>query len=249
MIADCLIKNASEASRSRKIKDIRVGLGYICTMLESGECGLAYSFRNELGHCCSVLAQAGDLIGKKCEELIPWLKEKDLLRAAVGLSVVNAVLNDRSHENEAGNVIKAIKMNKDETFGMVGDFKPILPFVRKQTDNIYVFERIPQEKNGLYPDKDIPRYLTECDVVVVTGTSIINNTIDDVLRFCSKAREVFIVGPSTPLSPESFIEHNVTCLAGTVVTAPDKMLRIISQGGGTMQMKPASKHVLVKVGR
>lgn len=247
MITANLMKNAADVSRNRKIKDIRVGLGYICTMLESGECGLAYSFRNELGHCCSVLAQAGDLIGKQCEEIIPWLGEKDLLKAAVGLSVINALLNDRSRESETGNIVKSIEIRKGETFGMVGDFKPILSFVRKQTENIYVFERIPQEKDGLYSDKDIPRHLPDCDVVLITGTSIINNTIDDVLSFCSKAREVFIVGPSTPLHPESFMGHNVSILAGTVVTDPEKMLRIISQGGGTMQMKPASKHVLVNV--
>ncbi len=247
MITANLMKNAADGSRNRKIKDIRVGLGYICTMLESGECGLAYSFRNELGHCCSVLAQAGDLIGKQCEEIIPWLVEKDLLKAAVGLSVINALLNDRSRETETGNIVKAIEIRKGETFGMVGDFKPILSFVRKQTENIYVFERIPQEKDGLYSDKDIPRHLPDCHVVLITGTSIINNTIDDVLSFCSKAREVFIVGPSTPLHPESFMGHNVSILAGTVVTDPEKMLRIISQGGGTMQMKPASKHVLVNV--
>lgn len=247
MITVDLMESAVGASQNRKIKDIRVGLGYICTMIESGECGLAYSFRSELGHCCSVLAQAGDLIGKECEEIIPWLKDKNLLKAAVGLSVINAVLNDRFHESDTGNVVKAIEMGKDETFGMVGYFEPIIPFVKKQTENIYVFERIPEKQEGLYPDKDIPQYLPECDVVVITATSIINNTIDEILPFCSKAREVFIVGPSTPLHPESFRGHNVTLLAGTVVTDPEKMLRIISQGGGTMQMKPASKHVLVNV--
>ncbi len=91
-------------------------------------------------------AQAGDLIGKECEEIIPWLKDKNLLKAAVGLSVINAVLNNQFHESETGNVVKAIEMCKDETFGMVGDFEPILLFVRKQTEKIYVFERIAQEK-------------------------------------------------------------------------------------------------------
>lgn len=246
MIIENLIKSASEASRNRKIKDIRVGLGYTCTMLESGECGLAYSFRNELGCCCGVLAQAGDLIGQECEAIIPWLKEKHILKAAVGLSVINAILNT-SQEWETGNVIKAIEMKRDETFGLVGDFEPILNFVKKQTENIYVFEQISEKNNGIYPAKDIPLYLPKCDVVVITGTSIINNTIDDILPFCLEAREVFIVGPSTPLHPESFKGHNVTLLAGTVVTDADKMLRIISQGGGTMQMKPASKHVLVNL--
>lgn len=248
MITDDLIRYASESCQDKKVKDIRVGLGYICTMLENGECGLAYSFRNELGHCCSVLAAAGDLIGRECEEIIPWLKEKNILMAAVGLSAVNAVLNNKSTLKYHGeNVIEALKLNREEKFGMIGDFGPILPFVRKQTDNIFVFERIPEEKDGIYPERSIPDHLPGCDVVVISATTIINHTIDKILPFCSKAREVFIVGPSTPLHPDTFMGHNVTLLAGTVVTDSEKMLRIISQGGGTRQMKPASRHILVSV--
>ena len=245
MIRDRLIKNAMAGSAGARIKDIRVGLGYIYTLLDNGNSGLAYSFRGELEHCCSVLADAGDLIGQDSENIIPWLSEKNILKAAVGLSVVNAVLNASLEDAPEGNVIGAIRLKREEKFGMVGNFGPILPAVRKQTENIFVFERIEKERGGLYPERFIPSFLPGCDVVLISATSIINHTIDDVLSCCAGAREVFIVGPSTPLHVGSFADTNVSLLAGTVVTDPERMLRIISQGGGTMQMKPASRHVLV----
>jgi len=52
MIVDELIEYASGMVQGRKIADVRAGLGYTAVMLEDGACGLAYTFRNELGSCC-----------------------------------------------------------------------------------------------------------------------------------------------------------------------------------------------------
>jgi uncharacterized protein (DUF4213/DUF364 family) len=144
-------------------------------------------------------------------------------------------------------VVGALEIGESDTFGMVGEFGPILMHVREKTKNIYVFEQNPPEGSGLYPEEALPEYLPSCDVVVVTATSIINHTADRVLALCKKARSVCLVGPSTPLCPEVFREYNVTLLAGSLVLDPDKALEIVSQGGGTMSLKPVSRQVLVKV--
>ena len=56
----------------------------------------------------------------------------------------------------------------------------------------------------LYPDWAEYRLLPECDVVILTGTSVINGTIDQLLSWCSGAREVSVTGPSTPMYPDSY---------------------------------------------
>lgn len=95
--------------------------------------------------------------------------------------------------------------------------------------------------------EQIPHLLPGCDVVVITATSIIDHTIDEVVSHCKNAREVCIVGPSTPLCLEVFKKYPVTLLAGSVVKDPDRILKIVSQGGGAMAMKPAIEHVLVRI--
>jgi uncharacterized protein (DUF4213/DUF364 family) len=127
---------------------------------------------------------------------------------------------------------------------MVGDFRPILKVIKNKTNNIYVFERHPEKDLGLYFMDDIPTHLPKCNLVVVTATSIINHTLDEVLSHCSGAQEVCLVGPSCPMSPEVFDDYNVTILAGDVVTSPERTLQIVSQGGGTRAMKNTMKHVL-----
>lgn len=241
-----LINMALQCSKGRTIKDLRVGLGYTAAVLDNEACGLAYTFRNELGHCCSVLPEAGRLEGKSCEEVIPWLEATNLVKAAIGLAVINAILNQSAESAESGNVVNAITVEPGETFGMVGGFEPILHAVRQQTENIYVFERGDALQKGQYSSLNVQKYLPQCDVVVITATSLLNHTMEQILPLCAKARQVCIVGPSTPLVPEIFRPYPVTLLAGSLVTDESQLLRIVSQGGGTMHMKPAIRHVLVE---
>jgi len=248
MLVDKLIEYAASRAVGRKIKDVRAGLGYTCVMLEDGATGLAYTFRNEMGHGCSVLGAAGKLIGQDAGEILSWAKHRHLLKASIGVAAINAVINNEAGiEWKTGNAAEVLEIGPSDTFGMVGEFGPILMHVREKTEKIYVFERNPPEGSGLYGEEDIPVYLPQCNVVVVTSTSIINHTVDDVLARCQNARSVCLVGPSTPLCPEVFRGHNVTLLAGSLVLEPDKALEIVSQGGGTMSLKPVCRQVLVKV--
>lgn len=247
MIIDDLSEAALASTEQRKIKDVRAGLGYTCVLLEDNSCGVAYTFRNELGECCSILNEAGSLIGKNAVEIIPWAKNEDRLKAAVGLAAINAVFNKAEADWDTGNVTTALDVRPNSTFGMVGEFRPILSEIKKRTDNIYVFEQDVSGDNTLYSSETIPEHLPKCDVVVVTATSIINQTIDQVLLCCGNARQVCIVGPSTTLCPEVFRRHNVHILAGCVVINPQQILEIVSQGGGTMSMKPAIRQILLKV--
>jgi uncharacterized protein (DUF4213/DUF364 family) len=247
MFIDSLIDYALSKISNRTVKDIRAGLGYSCVVLEDNACGLAYTFTNELGECCGILDEAGGLLGINCAEVIPWAGSSDRLKASLGLASINAVLNDCQAPWETGNVISALDIKPSNTFGMIGEFRPILAEIRKKTNRIFVFEQHRECDAALCPSETIPDHLPKCDVVVVTSTSIINHTFEEIMPYCANARQVCMVGPSTPLCPEVFKGYNVTLLAGVVVTNQERILQVVSQAGGTMHMKGAVKQVLVRV--
>lgn len=242
-----MIDHAISKADDRKIKDIRAGLAYTAVMLDDDSCGLAYTFRNELDCICGVINEAGSIIGRSASEIIPWLNSRNLLMASMGLATVNAILNQPSDLWEESNIIDVLEVAPTDTFGMVGHFGPILNVVKKKTENIYVFEQNLEKGSGLYSEADIPAHLPKCSRIVVTATGIINHTIDEVLSHCTNAKEVCLVGPSCPMSPEVFKDYNVTILAGVVVTLPERLLQIVSQGGGTMSMKDSIKNVFVRL--
>jgi uncharacterized protein (DUF4213/DUF364 family) len=212
MITDKLINKALALAGERKIRDVRAGLGYTCVLLEDGGCGLAYTFREGLGGQCGVRPLAGRLIGMKAAELICWAADKNVLKAAIGLAAANAVFNEPGVDWGTGNIMDAITLAPEDSFAMVGDFAPILERVRQMTGKVYVFERNPA-RGAPYSDADIPALLPQCSHVLVTATSIINHTFDEVRACCSGAREIFVVGPSTRSVPEVMREYKVTLLA------------------------------------
>jgi uncharacterized protein (DUF4213/DUF364 family) len=247
MIYEKLIDQALAQAKNNTVADIRIGLRYTAVLLSNGSCGLAFTFQSGSACGCHLMGEAGRMTGKPASELVPLLAEKNLLRASVGLAAVNAVLNTPGVTRDDGNVTEALQVSAKETFGMVGEFKPIIAAMKKVTERIYVFEQNLSKGPDLYPEEAIPDYLPKCDVVVVTATSIINHTIDGVLSHCKNARQVAVVGPSTPLYAGAFAGTPVTLLAGSVVRDTDQLLKIISQAGGTMHMKPAIDQVMVRI--
>ena len=72
MLIDELIDLALAKGGNERVLDVRAGLGYTRVRLEQG-CGLAYTFRHELGGCCSILGEAGSLISREAADLIPMI--------------------------------------------------------------------------------------------------------------------------------------------------------------------------------
>lgn len=247
MITQNIVDEALKRCGSKTIVDVRAGLGYTCVLLSDGGCGLAYTFRNDLGACCGSMNSAGKLIGMNVEEVIPWLLEDNRLKAAIGLATANAIFNINTESYGHGNVVDEISIDASDTFGMIGEFRPILAKVRAKTKQVYVFEQKPNLCEGLYSEQQIPQLLPRCSVIVITSTSIINHTIDELLPYCVNAKQVCLVGPSTPLNPAIFRTLPIMLLAGVVVTNAELLLQIVSQGGGTMSMKPAVDQVLAHV--
>ena len=247
MIIDDLIEYSLAKVRPRKIKDVRAGLGYTCVMLDNNDCGLAYSFRNALGENCDALSIAGSLIGKSGEEIIPWLKDSNCLKSAIGLATINAVLNNKQEILNVGNILGTTAVAPSDTIGMVGMVKPVFEALESVTRNIYVFEENVMKCGDIYYENSISIRLPECNVVFIKATCIMNHTLDKVLLYCKNAREVCIIGPSTPLCPAVFHRYGVSLLAGSIVKNADSILEIISQGGGIMSMEPAISQCLLRV--
>ena len=71
--------------------------------------------------------------------------------------------------------------------------------------------------HGAEDDEDI---LGRSDVVIATASSLVNGTIDDLLRFSSRARIVGLYGPSASVIPEALFEGGVDFIMSHHVQNP-----------------------------
>ena len=103
-----------------------------------------------------------------------------------------------------------------------------------------IFEREPV-KPGFLPAAREPELLPQCDLVILSSTTLINKTAEQILGWCTKARQIVMVGATTPMAPEVLRRYGITALAGTKITDADTAMRIVMQGGGAMDLAPASE--------
>jgi uncharacterized protein (DUF4213/DUF364 family) len=121
--------------------------------------------------------------------------------------------------------------------------------LRGRAKELRIFERHRRDAPGVLPDWAASAALPECQVVLISATTLLNRTVDALLDLVGPAREVAILGPSTPLLSELFAGRGVTLLAGVQVVDPDQVLRIVSEGGGTRQLGKAVRKLTVRLPR
>ncbi len=247
MIVQRLIDGVRDKAAERKIEDLRVGIGYTAVLLDNGSCGLTFTFRNELGPKCGLVEEAGNVTGISCSDIIEWAMSTNLVRAAAGLAAINAIYQDDLEGFTRGDAFSQIDIRPDDTLGMIGYFKPVLDKVADKTDRIFIFERNITDDKYLYPDWAEDIYLPRCDVVLITGTTLLNKTIDHILEKCTGAREIAVMGPTATLCPHIFRDYGVSLLAGVKVIDPQRVLRIASEGGGGLSLEGSVRQVFKRL--
>ncbi|MFP4571797.1 MAG: Rossmann-like domain-containing protein [Desulfobacterales bacterium] len=243
-----LIKNklAREAAK-HKIADVRIGLGYTAVMLENMKTGLAGTPLSHLRSCCTVFDAMLPLTGRKASDLLDLLTSDAPLETAVGLATANALTNQPSPSQNTGDVLNLLTFSPEDRVAMVGNFAPMIGPVKSTGALLTIFEQIDSPEGELRPASEIPALLPKCTVCLLTATSVINHTFDEIIDAASECRSVVLLGASTPLIPEIFTHTPVSLLSGVIVTKPKEILHIVSCGGGMQRFKNVIKKVNLAV--
>lgn len=239
------------------VADARIGLGYTAVLLASGELGLAYTFRDEVKTCCTAFRGPRPLAGRPAGELLPLLESESPLEAGVGLACANALAARRralAPQNDGqrlhgGDVLEEIDVQPEDQVAMVGHFEPLVEGLRRRVRSLTVFERLSEPDGDLRPAREAIALLPTCQVALITSTSIINHSVDELLGACAGCREVVLLGPSTPLLPEVFLGTAVTLLSGVQVVQAARVLQAVSEGGGMSEFRPHVRKVNIRLER
>lgn len=227
------------------VRDVRIGLGYTAVLLENDQAGVALTFHQGMKRGCTVFDGLHPLTGREAGALLAFLESTDRVEMAVALATANALANTMQENMLEGDIMEHIQIGPDERVGMVGYFAPMLPRLKEKTSSIMIFEQIERKEGHLLPEEEAYRLLPLCQVALITSTSILNHTVENILQAARSCREVILLGASTPLIPEVFDGTPVTFLSGVTVIHPQELLRIISEGGGMRLFKENVRKVNV----
>ena len=167
---------------------------------------------------------SGDYTGMPLRELAAACRSWNLTEAGYGMAAVNAFYNTPAH---------LAQLNAYEPFdnyctdgldlrgrhiGVVGHLN-MPPSIREQAASVRILERSPRP--GDYPDSACDWLIPQCDVVIITASTLVNKTLPHLLELCKNAYTI-LAGPSCPLCP-GLLELGIDRIAGLVITDREGM--------------------------
>jgi len=222
-----------------KVEKVCIGLHWTAVVANvNGKrtCGLASTLNGSHVHGEVDIPDAGSLTAKSGLELAELIFSGKHILASIGNAAVNAL---NSQSPEIGRRINAEEMIAQQGAGksvaLVGHF-PFVPRLRSRVGELHVLELNPQP--GDHPSEAADKIIPAAQVVAISGTTIPNHTLAEILNLANPNAYVLLLGPSTILSPVLF-GHGVDLLCGSVVTDIDPVIKTILEGGNFRQVHRA----------
>lgn len=214
-------------------REVRVGAFW--TAVWSRSCGLASTLHaGDHEHGATFVTEAGRLQGRSARDLASLAHSGSTLEAGIGLAAINSLLEvdeTRCVELNAGRFL--IERAPGKKVALVGHF-PFVPELRRVAGHLWVIDMHPAV-GDLGPEEGAG-VIPEADLVAITGSALVNHTLEGLLEQCRRDSLVMVLGPTAPLSPVLF-DFGVDVISGTRVVEPERALRCVSQGAVFRQVK------------
>jgi uncharacterized protein (DUF4213/DUF364 family) len=215
--------------------------------------------------CCPTSAMAMPFPGKLRDRPALDVTKNALsdhgIRRAVGIAAMNALADTcwrrRPHPETqlrlGIDAFDATEIGPGDKVVVVGAFVPFLRELKRRRQPFLVLEQDPatlkpEELPFFRPANEAPTVVPDADVLLITGTTLINDTLEELLRLAKPTARVTMVGPTVSLLPDAFLRRGADILGTVRIAAPDEFLDILAEGGSGYHFlgRSAQKVVLVR---
>lgn len=227
------------------VEDVRIGAFITAVRLSDGSTGTASSLQDEHPFCRKADRDFGEFTplkmkGRKVSRLFE-MKKNSAIISSLRTAALNAVSsglvkNGKYRIVEDCDPVSLIDLDRKRTITMVGAFQSYIEKIAGTGNILHVLEMNesafqPEHRKYYVPAADYAEVIPRSDVVVITGQTLVNNTIEPLLDEVKDGTEVILTGPSAGILPEVLFANGVTIIGTSRFTKPDLVLDIASQGG------------------
>jgi uncharacterized protein (DUF4213/DUF364 family) len=233
------------AHNDSAILDVRVGVSW--TGVWGKYCGLAKTYGIPFVHG-NYTRDMGHLTEKTSLELAEYSKSWNFIEASIGVAAINSMIkSDKAIEANAQEMV--LRKGQGKRIAMTGFF-PFIPQLKKVARELWIMELDQAHINpaqGVINDTAAEHIIPECDMVILTGSTLINKSMERLLSLARLAQAYTVVlGPSTPMS-EILFDYGADMIAGAEVIQPESVLKKLSQSGGMLNTTVCPGEIVFKV--
>jgi uncharacterized protein (DUF4213/DUF364 family) len=246
LVRDVLGTSAASITLERVV----IGIFFTGVKLSDGSGGLCFTPVKEIPEavCCPSSARVmpfpGRFAGRDPFYFLRDLSGAPPLKKAVGIAILNALsqscrkqIPGRGYTSESGtDVLDTLPLPGAGYAVVVGALVPVIRRLMARGKPFGILELDPRtlkadEQAVAIPPGKADACVGKADLLVITGTTLLNNTLEPMLALAKPEATVVVVGPTASMLPDAFFRRGVDVLGGDIVTSPDDLLGTIAEGG------------------
>jgi uncharacterized protein (DUF4213/DUF364 family) len=223
---DIIIEKSPTPLEEIWIDDLVIGIFFTGVKLSTGHAGVAFTPIGEIPEavCCPTTAarmpQAGELEGTPISEIIKYSLDPNVVKSAIGVATLNAVsqlilesTNGKEYEMiRDRDGFNLLNIQPHETVSLIGAFGPYIQRLKMMGNPFFIIEKNSQtlrldEMKHFKPETEMRDALEKSRVAILTGTSIVNHTIDHILSLLRNGIRTAIIGPTASMIPDAFFKR------------------------------------------
>jgi uncharacterized protein (DUF4213/DUF364 family) len=227
------------------ISDVRIGIYLTAVRLSDGSIGTSATVDDDQPFCSKNNRDFGDFTplrirGQKVPDILGTGKDTGTL-LSLKMAVLNAVSSTLVTAGfysiiEDCDPIQLVDLDSRKTITVVGAFHSYIRKISDTGNKLFVLEKnveaLGQEYRKFYvPAAEYKSILPDSDIVIITGQTLVNRTIDELLGTISPGTKVIVTGPSSNLLPDILFRNKVNIIGAVRITKPEILFDIVSEGG------------------
>ena len=233
------------------IEKIEIGILITAVKLSNGYCGVSSSNLDSTINLSSKQKRnfgpftPGNIAGQKVLDLFQYMDNEEIM-SSVKLAVLSALSSfiiDKFNYNvlEDKDPFDLLDLSEPKTITLVGAFETYIRRIDETKHKIQVLElnkdALRDEHKHLFvPAINACKVLPNSDIIIITGLTLVNNTIDELLNLIPSEEKVIVVGPSISILPDILFQRNVNIIGSTMIFDADKMFKIVSEAGAAYHL-------------
>ncbi len=209
---------------------------FMAISLESGAAGISFVLLPDEKMEQYTALKPQDFTGKDPRGFALEFGSDDPIKEMISLAAINAicqhVMKATNFEVESADDSQGLlSVSAGDRIGMVGLFFGLTKTIRKAGAELVVIEKKEQliQKFPNLPITLDATKLSTCNKILCTSTTILNNSLDEILTHCSPDAFVSIIGPSAGYFPDPLFARGVDVVAGRVVKNGALFLQLLAE--------------------
>ena len=204
-------------------------------VLADGTVGLTYMGLDKALLDIQPKVKSGEFIGSSPTDVAFLYGSEVGWKRALGMAAINAISqyvlrNGDILFAEMVDTLDLLDLTEDDHVGLVGYFPPLVNQLLPLNIPLTVLELDEKwlQHEGEFEVTLDPIRIAQCNKVLCTATTLINQTLESVLPHCAEAERVVLIGPTAGCLPDPLFARGIDRIGGCQVLDAARFIKLWS---------------------